>query len=293
MNTVQESNCRRQPTVETALEWWKRCNRNQVVVEDAPSHDPSSAAWSFVRGNSGIAPIDAAWKRNNNCLTLGSSPDVISIDGKVGKTWMLISLAARFVVDTRASKYPSLSTSQFESQVDRLPFVVILDSMYDVTPAKVREVVHSTLLRQPALDGDEVENELKCCLDRIHVASVTDDILEWVPVLEELRLELKYNQRCANNEHPTLVLWDGFLTEPASNEHGKMEVVRQLARLIQECSVALVTSGGASAKSHNWRSQHKTHHLHLKRYNGKDCLAEITGMRAPFHFSLSSGGILS
>ena len=336
--TTQEPNFhhQRRTVVETALDWWNRCNVQQqpeqvVPIEDHPPHDPSSAAWSFIRGNSGIAPIDAAWKRNTNALIRGSSPDTIAIDGQVGKTWMLISLAARFVVDTRRSKFvtagigrPDNENYQQQGVVDcrdhdhQLPFVVILDSTYDVTPSKVRQVVHSTLLRQTSLSANDyydIEKELNLCLDRIHVASVTDDIMGWVPILELLRFELKHNhERCSNNFHPALVLWDGFLSEPATSESSKMEVVRQMTRLIQDCSVAFVhTSDGRAAAAaagsggstsirnmpsfpsgkYSLGSQHKTHHIHLKRYSGKDCLAEIPGMRVPFYFSLSQGGVIS
>jgi len=95
-------------------------------------------------GNSGIAPIDAAWKRSNDnnnkhhqhhqwhhrplhvqlqlrqgqqrhlgphqqqqTTSCSHAPPVVILEGPkdVGKTWMLLTLAARFVVSTRASRF--------------------------------------------------------------------------------------------------------------------------------------------------------------------------------------------
>jgi hypothetical protein len=293
--------------VETAWSWWKRCHQRDAATPARPAYDPSSAAWEFVRGASGT-PVDAAWKRSRTLPStshLGhpTSPDVVSIDGAVGKTWMLISLAARFVVDTRASRFPP--TLNGSSPSTSLPFVVIFDSSYDITPSKVRQVVQSTLLRQPNIDDVDMCHELVACLDRIHVATVADDTTAWVPLLEALRWELKYNQDRGNKKHPALLLWDGFLTEPASTEPGKMEVIRQVVRLLEDCSVVLVYTTGYSAVWNNrrrnssgryrkieWLGHNRgTHRIWLDRHSGKQCVAEIHGIRIPF--SLSSGGILS
>ena len=106
--------------------------------------DPSMAAHRFLRfGKSGIAPIDAAWKRSNDdnkqqqqqqqhhqwhhrplqlrqgqhrhlgphqqqqTASCSHDPPVVILEGPkdVGKTWMLLTLAARFVVSTRASRF--------------------------------------------------------------------------------------------------------------------------------------------------------------------------------------------
>jgi hypothetical protein len=282
---------------ETAWEWLQRSNRERASAE-TPKNDPSSAAWAFIRsGSSGIAPIDAAWSKvsnnNNGGSSSGSNKNglpVVSLEGMVGKTWMLISLAARFVVATTNSKFPPASATQQQSQSQSstsppsLPQVVILDSTYDVTTSKIANVVRSTLLRQPGIEESAIDKDLECCLSRIHVATV-DDMAGWVPVLEALRCELKNTTA----DHPTLVLWDGFLQD-VGDESGQMEVIRQLTRLLQDCSVALVTTARHNRTLDSYQRL-VSHRIRLERYSGKDCVAIVHGARIPF--SLSLGGILS
>ncbi len=189
---------------ETALEWFDRCqkhgnsgsrkrrrredsicpNRNEEEsIEPPGADDPSTAAWRFLRfGKSGIAPIDEAWGRSGvggrSKSTRGQFlPPVTIVEGPkdVGKTWMLLTLAARFVVATRASRFTndcSISdkeskrqrrsgdnagldidtddaSSRKEDNKDRSrPKVLLLDSTYDFSVPQLVNVVHSTLVRE-------------------------------------------------------------------------------------------------------------------------------------------------
>lgn len=172
---------------ETALEWFDRCqkhgnsgsrkrrrredssclNRNEEEsTEPSGASDPSTAAWRFLRfGKSGIAPIDEAWKRSGVSRRSNPSrdqflPPVTILEGPkdVGKTWMLLTLAARFAVATRASRFRDISasgidtddaSSRKENNKDgSRPKVLLLDSTYDFSVPQLVNVVHSTLVRE-------------------------------------------------------------------------------------------------------------------------------------------------
>ena len=109
-------------------------------------------------------------------------------------------------------------------------------------------------------------------------------------------------------KHPTLVLWDGFFLDANANSK-QIEVRRQVVRLLQDCSIALVVTGapgintnnstmnnlnGKTSKNIDWLSNNKTrdvHRIRFERRSGKDCFAMVNGSKLPF--SLSLGGILS
>jgi hypothetical protein len=275
--------------IETALDWFQRSQRRRAAAEKPT--DPSSAAWAFVRsGTSGIAPVDAAWKTPST----NSNLPIVTIERNVGKPWTLISLAARFVVATRPSRFTtstSTSSNNMEEEEDAtcttdLPQVVLLDSNYDMTIPKIAHVVRSTLLRQPQMNETSLEKDLDCCLGRIHIATV-DDMLGWVPVLECLRCKLK-----GQETHPTLILWDGYLSE-SNDESCQMEVTRQVSRLLQDCSIAMVVASRNSTSIVGKIDYQKrdSHRIRLERRSGKDCFAMVNGSR--ISFSLSLGGILS
>jgi hypothetical protein len=288
--------------VETALDWFQRSQQQQATA--ATPTDPSSAAVAFLQhGTSGIAYCDAAWKKNPSASshTTPTSVPVLVMEGDVGKTWTLVSLAARFVVATRPSQFSVDETTNHQNDDivgdiddDDLPEVVLLDSNYDVTFPQVAHVVRSTLLRQPSTNEDDdssLDQELRACLDRIHVATV-DDMTGWVAVLECLRCQLVHPKK---QRTPTLILWDGFLSErsPTSSDGScQMEVRRQLHRLLQDCpAVALVvtTTNGQAVRQQHF--QREVHRIRLERRSGKDCVAVVHGSKLPF--SLSLGGILS
>ena len=194
------------PLIETAHDWFQRSKRKRA--QDEIPKDPSSAAWAFLRSGAGISFMDAAFRRHIMADTL----PVIHITGDVAKTWTILSLAARFVVHTRASQF---SSSLVHSSGDVVhPQVIVLDSNQEVTGPKLAHVVRSTLLGHMNTSMASCEEELQfakdltACLERIHVASSCHST-DWVPILESLRHQLAP----LASDHPTLILWDGFLQQ--------------------------------------------------------------------------------
>jgi hypothetical protein len=184
-----------------------------------------------------------------------------------------------------------------------LPQVVLLDSNYDVTIHKIAHVVRATLLRQQGMNNDDglLEQDLECCLSRIHIATV-DNLLGWVPVLECLRYKLKQQQ--GEEKLPptttttTLVLWDGLLSESSSSSDDssqKMEVFRQVSRLLQDCPSTALVATVDNHRTADWLSnrqkKRELHRVRMERRSGKDCFAVVNGSKVLF--SLSLGGILS
>ena len=325
------------PPVETALQWFQRCQRALIQEREHTTtspQDPASAALSFLRGNSGIAYVDEAWKRisrqrllspagmsqTNSHSSQSSSrhfhqqqhnSSVVVLEGSVGKTWTLLSLAARYVVATRASRFANENSddnnpfpmTMDEEDVSQQPQVILLDSSFDITPRILRHVVRSTLLRQQSnISEDMVDLELQFCLQRIHVITV-DTISDWVPVLELLQYSIRDQKSLP---HPTLLLWDGLLsanssrTTTSNSTAANKEVDRQLVRLLHHCQekVAVVLTKTCSShqkrsqyRSPSWECERQAQKVVLERRNGKDCVATIHNKRLPF--SLSLAGILS
>jgi hypothetical protein len=185
-------------------------------------------------------------------------PPFICIEGPhgTGKTWMLSTLAARFVVGTRLSQpifdksattreQKQRCTSRVENTTEKTvtnktqnsghapqPFVVIMDSTYNLTTSQLAMLVRSSLIRQykkhgrhstkDVQQGEQFKRDMMDCLSRIHVTQV-DDGRGWVAVLEALRHVLR--ERRQNEEDrddrskgrtiptPILLLWDGLLSE--------------------------------------------------------------------------------
>eukprot|EP00980_Cylindrotheca_fusiformis_P008237 scaffold1736_cov127-Cylindrotheca_fusiformis.AAC.51 len=166
---------------ETALQWFHRSQRKRAAAE-IPT-DPSSAAWAFLRGTSGIAPVDAAWRS----LSAHTNLPVVALEGSIGKTWTLLSLAARFVVATRKSRFTSQEEDESETpslNVQNQPYVILLDSKFDSTLPKLVYIVRSTLLREPGVTEKTLEVDIESCLSRIHLATVDEINDAWVPILE-------------------------------------------------------------------------------------------------------------
>jgi hypothetical protein len=215
--------------VETALEWFERCEllrRQERQIPDEPPASPTAAAWAFFRGSTSIHGgtgnpfVDEALQRQLQWKQL----PLIEIkdrqgSSRTGKTHTLVSLAAKFVVSTRASLFshipannnaPRMSAQSIRKQ--QLPQVIILDSELDITFLRLAHAVSSQLMLHPAApaedpattttdnDNDmttatinqeliETERDMEDCLSRIHIARVDDD-REWIPILEALRHEL-------------------------------------------------------------------------------------------------------
>jgi hypothetical protein len=260
---------------ETAYDWIQRSKRTRAL-EEIPK-DPSAAAWSFLRGNTGISFLDAALRRQ-----LPDRCPVMDLRGD-GKTWTIVSLAARFVAATRISQF---ATTQHNND-DPQPQVILLDSTLDVTVEKLAYCVRGTLLRQLESESvcDLFEEDMNDCLSRIHIATHTND---WVPLLETIRQQLAP----FSSDHPTLILWDGFLQWDDDSEASRMEIIRQMARLIDECSVVVVLTT-MSHRTFDW-DRFVTHRIRLQKNestSGHEYVATVQGAQIPFSITLS--GILS
>lgn len=271
------------PRLETAYDWWMREQRHgQQAVRD-----PSSAAWHFGRGHTSLAFLDAALRRQVDSAT--TTLPVIDLRGNIGKTWTLVTMAARFVMVTRPSLFRNdLDAVGDDDNEDQLPQVIVLDSNQDVTVAKLAYVVRSMLLRQPVSPNPQrYESDMESCLSRIHVATV-DDLAEWVAILESIRCRL------SSEDQPTLLLWDGFLGE-AGEESTRAEAIRQLTRLQQECAVLVLLVPGTTRK-HEY-DKLVTHRVRLESLppngdrHGPKFQATVCGTTIPFSISLA--GILS
>ena len=361
--------------VETAYEWWQRSQRARIAQSVAAPQDPSAAAWAFCRpsitnsssdaavaimnntsSGTGIAFVDAALRSSAiQPQQPQSSLPVVDVRGATdtGKTWTVVSLAARFVVATRLSQFSfekrrkqqqqqSSSMMLEDREVESMqPQVIIFDSHYSVTLPKLVYAVRSLLLLRLSGSGtataktdendDEwqdkamhFEQDMKDCLSRIQIAhSPQGDLTGWVPILETTRVQLAPTAA----DHPTLILWDGFLSEPdaTKNEGARMEVIRQMERLLLDCSVLLITTTTAisaqesgsrssttrshttSTNGHNRRewerfitqrirldrrcSHTATAHNNSTGNNNHEYLASVHGAQIPF--SISMAGILS
>lgn len=255
------------PKTETAWDWLQRELKEQVNP-----HDPHSAAWAFCRGATGIGFVDTALKQNEIPVVDIRGPHAAS------KTLTLISIAARFVVDTRNSVFIGHTTDS--TSVDDAPRVYLLDSQYDVTLPHLLYAVKTTLLRKHTDNAlESFEEDLEECLSRVHLVTSSDGFLGWVPILESLR------HRLQPLDTPTLVLWNGFLAEPeaSSNEISRALVVRLAQRLLMDCTVLWITT--TNRRRYEWE-RHVTQKIHLE-----DGVASVHRTRMPFRLSLY--GVLS
>jgi len=269
---------------ESAYEWLVRAQ--QIQARSSVPINPSSAAWAFVRpserNGTGTAFVDAALtKRVNDSLP------VVEIRGghRTGKTATLIGLAARFVAETRPSRF----RQEEDAEKEELPQVVILDCNQNMVAPRLLCAVRSALLRQaPALSEDGLENETILCMSRIHVVS-SEDMGGWVPALESLRSRLSP----ISSDHPTLVLWDGFM-DGTSEVAERMEVIRQLTRLTKDCTVLLITTTLPTRKFALW-DKHVTQRITLEQMSvlpegGHAFVASVQNTRMPY--SITAGGVL-
>lgn len=215
----------------------------------------------------------------------GSTLPVVEIRGshRTGKTWTLVTLAARFAAETRPSRF----RSEKDIAIEELPQVVILDSNHDAIASRLLCAVRSVLLRQSSEDRG-LQQETISCLSRIHYV-FSEDMAGWVPTLESLRSRLV----SASSDHPILLLWDGFLSdvgEPAE----RMEVIRQLTRLMRDCTVLLVTTTLPTRRFAAW-DKHVTQRITLEQVipipeGGHDFCATVQNSQIPY--TISSGGVL-
>lgn len=211
---------------------------------------------------------------------------------RTGKTATLLTLAARFVVDTRPSRFAAQEQNISEQQQEEkeLPQVVIFDSNLDITPSHLLCHVRTALLRQSSLDStlseDTLEQETILCMNRIHIVS-SEDMGGWVPALESLRARLA--PRATN--HPTLLLWDNFMCNN-SEVTERMEVIRQLNRLLRDCTILLITTTMPTRKGGLW-DKYVTQRIlleHVGEHGHHKFCATVQNTKTPY--SITAGGVL-
>ena len=331
--------------VETAYEWFQRSQRARIARSVAPPTNPTAAAWAFCRPSTattssssasfgtGIAFVDAALQRRvfHPQHQQQQQLPVVDIRGSTdtGKTWTIISLAARFVVATRKSQFLVATGHPPQREDDGWipPQVIVFDSQCNVTLPKLVYAVRSLLLRRLSGSGAgpstqeetaeqlhektvHFERDMEDCLSRIQVAqnsSQGGDLTGWVPILETVRHQLAPTAA----DHPTLLLWDGFLSEPdaVSHEGARMEVIRQLERVLLDCSVLLITTTTTNTSVVSGAPDHGGRHrkewerfitqrirldctaAHSNHNSHYEYLATVHGTQIPF--SISMAGILS
>ncbi|GKZ00090.1 hypothetical protein MPSEU_000962400 [Mayamaea pseudoterrestris] len=302
---------------ETALQWIQRTKRRRFISGEI--NDPDAAAWAFFsRKETGISFVNAALHAkqqgaesvltanegtfsNNMHATAASNAfifdqlPVIEIRGSCAATWTLLTLAARFVVDTRPSRFISAAAAAAAisaNKHEKLPQVIFMDSTYEYSIAQLTNVVRSTLLKQQthqSVEEEQLAHDLRECLSRIHLASLTESY-EAVALLELFRTALAPSQF----NHPTLVLWDGFL-DTINNQPSRMDVVRQTSRLLRDCSVVFASASRLSRSQHDW-DKYVTHRMKLDRNpseEGHEYLASVHDGSIKIPFSVSLAGILS
>ncbi|KAL3923093.1 MAG: hypothetical protein SGILL_001851, partial [Bacillariaceae sp.] len=179
------------------LPWWAAASFSDDKPDDALSTDPIENAQRLLWGaSSGIAPVDAAWRLavsnmaqhflreypyleeayddDDEKYSPPPPPPTVLLEGSnnTGKTWMLLSLAARFVVATRPSLLLSEERSTLETAATAaastandgtgdetaqppqheppmvFPEVIFMDSDYDFSISKLTHIIRSTLMRE-------------------------------------------------------------------------------------------------------------------------------------------------
>lgn len=226
--------------IETALDWWERSRASTRIVPT----DPVTAAQAFLRGDisSGIGFLDEALlatsgTTKHSCrreapivellemaaTTKTATPGTVSCSCSGAATWTLISLAARFVVATRPSKFVApllltepqsqslLSTSttttnatfSTQTSIHKLPKVILIDPFHSISIKDLVSAVRGTwLLQEEQLMDDDTgepnvsnvetlaEAVVEECLSRIHFLFPSPDTMSTVAVLEALQCQL-------------------------------------------------------------------------------------------------------
>jgi len=267
---------------ETAFNWLERSQRRSGSINEEPT-DPTIAAWSFVRNKTGISFVDEAIKaiRCYSRVVEENRPPFLELIGKTGATTLVLtSLAARFVVSTRWSKFVS-TLPQPHSQ----PQVVLLDSLYTFSmPLLVRTIRSALVLEMTHVqDTAVIDLEVEDCLKRIHLVFVTD-VTVAVAGLEALRIKLK-----SMDLIPNLLLWDEFLTT-IPDTASKVEVTRQLTRLWYGTNTFVMV---ASPRRNSTLEKHITCQIIFepKDHETHIYVAKVCGIK--FIVTIGTAGILS
>jgi hypothetical protein len=155
--------------------------------------------------------------------------------------------------------------------------------------------VRTALLRTPEdMPEETLQKEIATCLGRIHVV-MAEDVIGWVATLEALRCKLS-----KVSEHPTLVLWDGFLSDIRSDDNaGRTEITRQVSRLLKDCKMLLITTS-IPRKYGPW-DKFVAQRIRLERLDSSPSAAPSKGQHHDFvatfedvriPFSIARGSIL-
>ena len=276
---------------ETALDWLERSQK--VEADAAVPKDPTSAAWAFVRAResygSGISFLDVVMKKKK--AEQEHHLPIVELRGGtgVGKTWTLITVLARYIVSTRATRFAPPSSD------DDLPQVIFMDSLQNIKMQHIMSAVRTELLRDVGdavvNDKERFEQELQTALRRI-ILIFGEGVNTWVPTLESLRHAL------VGKPFPTLLLWDGFLSD-VHDERGKMEVIRQVNRLTKDRSVQLITTEASNRYFTAWE-KHVGHRVRLERLEATDTAEHhefmATTSSQPVQqlaYTITRGGILT
>jgi hypothetical protein len=248
---------------ETALDWFQRAQKLQTKKSEP--RDPASAAQCFLTDPStGLAFVDQALS-----FAQAKQSTLVEVTGPANLTsWTLISLAARFVLATRSSKFVSSNTT-----LSKLPRVILFDPLYNISIHRLVVTVRSLLLLE-----DKVE-ELEACLQLIQIVWV-QDTTSAVAALEVLR----------QSETLPLVLWQDFLTTTQS-EAGRVEISRQLLRL-EDCPLVVVSSN----RPQSCVQKHIDSRIKLSDDGGEySASVQTKGSQtsSSFGFTIGSAGILS
>jgi hypothetical protein len=166
------------------LPWWASFSSNAAAPAENPVKEAHRILWG---GHTGIAPVDAAWKLATSNLAAADQllqqnlydededgismapssphPPMVILEGPkgFGKTWTMLSLAARFVVATRPSRFADAeifdtgadgdnngneAQSQQPPERNILPQVIFLDSNFDFSISKLTHIVRCLLMRE-------------------------------------------------------------------------------------------------------------------------------------------------
>jgi hypothetical protein len=278
---------------ESALDWFQRCaTTHHVRVEP---QDPVSAARSFVLGETtGVAFLDEALASSSGTKGESSSGSMLEISGSPSHmaTETLLSLAARFVVATRPSKFGLNSIATAAAS----PQVVLIDSLHNVSIERLVSMVRGMLLLDTStsttattadVDPALLDSELEDCLTRIHIVLVHDTTTA-VAALEALK---------QHGSNSSMLLWDGFLsTSPDAT--ARMEVLRQLGRLWRERSTTGSESFILIALASNrprLENKHVTRRIRLleQQGNASEQRYRATVGSKLFDFTIGAAGVLS
>jgi len=267
---------------ETAFNWLERSQRRAGKLSEEPS-DPTKAAWNFTRESTGFDFLDEAIKASMHSTRAkhGNRPPFLELIGKDGTTLALISVAARFVVSTRRSKFLSTSPeSPFQPQA------ILMDSFHSFSMPQLVRIVRSALVLEMTHVRDTaiIDLEMEECLNRIHLIFVSD-VTVAIAALEALRVKLKSMGPITN-----LVLWDEFLGK-VSDTASKMEAIRQLTRLWHGTNNAFIMV--ASHRHNTSLAKNITCQIifEQKRKESNLYLAKVCGVE--FVVTMGTAGMLS